>query len=114
MKDHCLRAVGGGPSQSTDSVADRLLHLVHWTSAASRHLRKRLSDIASNLDLTDSELLVVWLCSGAGRVQIDLAAAIGTSPAQMSGMVERLRARGLVAMHRLAADRRRQVCRTTP
>jgi DNA-binding MarR family transcriptional regulator len=97
-----------------DSQADRLLRLIHWTSTASRHLRRRLADVGGTMDLSDTELLVVWLCSGGGRVQIDLAGAIGISPAQMSGLVERLRSRGLVAMHRQAMDRRRQVCRTTP
>src|SRR5206468_2576310 len=65
------------------------------------------------VELSDTELLVVWLCSGGGRIQVELALAIGISPAQMSGMVERLRSRGLVAMHRLAMDRRRQIWRTT-
>jgi DNA-binding MarR family transcriptional regulator len=97
----------------SDSHADRLLRLVHWTSTASRHLRKRLAELAKPFDLSDTELLVVWLCSGGGRIQVELAGAIGISPAQMSGMVERLRSRGLVAMHRLAMDRRRQVWRTT-
>jgi DNA-binding MarR family transcriptional regulator len=101
------------PSPS-DSQADRLLRLVHWTSAASRHLRRRLAEVAESIDLSDSELLVVWLCNGGGRIQVELAGALGISPAQMSGLVERLRSRGLVAMHRQAMDRRRQVCRTTP
>lgn len=96
-----------------DAQANRLLRLVHWTSAASRQLRRRLAEVAEGLALSDTELLVVWLCSGNGRVQVDLAGSIGISPAQMSGLVERLRSRGLVAMHRLAMDRRRQVCRTT-
>src|SRR5207249_714773 len=96
-----------------DSQADGLLRLVHWTGAASRHLRKRLAEFAQPFELSDTELLVVWLCSGGGRIQVDLAGAIGISPAQMSGMVERLRSRGLVGMHRLARDRRRQVWRTT-
>ena len=91
---------GGSKLPPSDSQADRLLRLVHWTSAASRHLRRRLAEVAEAFDLSDTELLVVWLCSGGGRVQVDLAGAIGISPAQMSGMVERLRSRGLVAMHR--------------
>jgi len=95
------------------SEFDGLLRLIHWTSAASRHLRRRLADVAATVELTENELLVVWLCSGTGRIQIDLAGAIGVSPAQMSGLVERLRARGLVAMHRLIVDRRRQIWRTT-
>lgn len=98
----------------TDSQAERLMRLVHWTSSASRHLRRRLAEIAAVLDLSDNELLVVWLCSSSGQVQVELAGAIGISPAQMSGLVERLRSRGLVAMYRLAGDRRRQLWRTTP
>jgi DNA-binding MarR family transcriptional regulator len=96
-----------------DHRAERLLALVHWTSAASRQLRRRLSEVASGIDLSDAELLVLWLCHGGGQVQVDLAATLGISPAQMSGLVERLRARELVAMHRSATDRRRQVWRTT-
>src|SRR6188768_3581281 len=71
-----------------DSQADRLLKLVHWTSAASRHLRRRLAEVAESIGLSDSELLVTWLCCGGGRIQVELAGAIGMSPAQMSGMVE--------------------------
>jgi DNA-binding MarR family transcriptional regulator len=104
----------GAQLPASDSQADRLLRLVHWTSSASRHLRRRLAEAAQSLDLSDTEVLVVWLCSGGGRVQVELAGLIGISPAQMSGMVERLRTRGLVAMHRLAMDRRRQVWRTSP
>src|SRR5262245_34273979 len=104
----------GTKQPPSDSQADRLLRLVHWTSSASRQLRRRLAEVGQALSLSDTELLVIWLCSGGGRVQVELAGLIGISPAQMSGMVERLRSRGLVAMHRLAMDRRRQVWRTTP
>jgi DNA-binding MarR family transcriptional regulator len=110
----------GGESQPAsgslppgDAPPERLLRLAHWTSTASRHLRRRISELTAALDLSDTELMVVWLCSGGGRVQIDLAAATGISPAQMSGLMERLRSRGLVAMHRLARDRRRQIWRAT-
>jgi DNA-binding MarR family transcriptional regulator len=108
-----MALMNDGPNAPGDTQADRLLRLVHWTGAASRHLRRRLAEVAAGFDLSDSELLVVWLCNGGGRVQIELAGLIGISPAQMSGMVERLRARDLVAMHRLAMDRRRQVWRMT-
>lgn len=93
--------------------ADSLLKLVHWTSHASRQLRRRLAEVAGRYDLSDTELLVLWVCTGGGRVQIELAGEIGVSPAQTSGMVERLHSRGLMAMRRQAVDRRRQVCETT-
>src|SRR6187397_1426750 len=79
-----------------DAPPERLLRLAHWTSTASRHLRRRIAEATSELDLSETELVIVWLCSGGGRVQVDLAAATGISPAQMSGLVERLRSRGLV------------------
>lgn len=94
--------------------AEQLLWLIHWLSAAGRQLRRKLADVAAESDLSDSELLVVWLCGGEGRVQVELAAAVGVSPAQMSGLVERLGQRGLVAMNRPARDRRRQVWKTAP
>jgi DNA-binding MarR family transcriptional regulator len=103
------------PAAKTDGPlkADSLLRLVHWTSSASRQLRRRLAEIAGRHDLSDTELLVLWISSGGGRVQIELAGEIGVSPAQMSGIVERLRSRGLVEMRRQAVDRRRQECETT-
>jgi DNA-binding MarR family transcriptional regulator len=96
-----------------DSRAERVLRLIHWSSTASRHLRRQLAEVAAAFDLTDNELLVVWLCRGTGWVQVELAGTIGVSPAQMSGTVDRLGSRGLVAMHRPTMDRRRQVWRTT-
>jgi DNA-binding MarR family transcriptional regulator len=105
------------PSKTPDqNQTDRLLDLVHWSSAASRQLRRCLGLLAQGASLTDCELLTIWLClqSEAGLVQGELAAAIGVSPAQMSGIAERLRQRGLIEMHRQTLDRRRQVWRGTP
>jgi len=105
-----------GPLSTTlagESGAERLLRLIHWSSTASRHLRRQLADVTAAFELTDSELLVIWLCRGTGWVQVELAGTIGVSPAQMSGTVDRLRSRGLVGMHRPTMDRRRQVWRTT-
>ena len=101
------------PAADSDSRAERLLRLIHWSSTASRQLRRQLAEVAAVFDLTDNELLVVWLCRGTGWVQVELAGTIGVSPAQMSGTVDRLGSRGLVAMHRPTMDRRRQVWRTT-
>lgn len=95
------------------SQADRLLELIHSLNTAGRHLRRHLAELAATFDLTDNELLVVWQCRGTGWVQVELAGSIGVSPAQMSGMVDRLGSRGLVGMHRPTMDRRRQVWRTT-
>lgn len=100
---------------SPPTRGDRLLALVHRTSCAARQLRRRLAALADNAGLSDNEVLVLWLAEGVagGLVQGDLATAIGISPAQMSGIVERLRKRGLIAMERSPLDRRRQVWRST-
>ncbi len=100
-------APAGAPSDSS------LLVLVHRVSSAGRALRRLLADRASAIGLSDAEVLVVWLCAPRGMVQGDLAIAIGVSPALMSGTVERLRQRGMIEMHRVPVDRRRQVWRTT-
>jgi len=90
-----------------------LLMLIHRVSSAGRALRRVLADQSTSVGLTDAEVLVVWLCGPRGMVQGDLATAIGVSPALMSGTVERLRLQGLIEMHRVPVDRRRQVWRTT-
>ncbi len=95
---------------------DRLLRLVERTSSAGRALRRLLADQAAAVQLSDAELLVVWLCGESashGMVQGDLALAIGVSPALMSGLVQRLLERGLIEMQRSTVDRRRQVWRST-
>jgi DNA-binding MarR family transcriptional regulator len=103
----------GNPPEASD---ERLLRLVERASGAGRSLRRLLAEHAAAAGLSDAELLVIWLAGDrgeAGMVQGDLAAAIGVSPALMSGLVERLRQRGLVEVQRSAVDRRRQVWRTT-
>jgi len=90
-----------------------LLLLIHRVSSAGRALRRLLADQATAVGLSDAEVLVIWLCAPRGMVQGDLATAIGVSPALMSGTVERLRQQGLIEMHRVPVDRRRQVWRTT-
>jgi len=90
-----------------------LLLLIHRVSSAGRALRRMLAEQAASIGLSDAEVLVVWLCGPRGMIQGDLATAIGVSPALMSGTVERLRQQGLIEMHRVPVDRRRQVWRTT-
>jgi DNA-binding MarR family transcriptional regulator len=100
----------GNSTAPTDAT---LLLLIHRVSSAGRALRRLLADQATAIGLSDAELLVVWLCAPRGMIQGDLAIAIGVSPALMSGTVERLRQQGLIEMHRVPVDRRRQVWRTT-
>jgi DNA-binding MarR family transcriptional regulator len=97
-------------------AADRLLRLVYRTGTAARQLRRLLSDRISQWELSDSEILILWLCwqpGKAGRVQGELATALGISPAQTSALVEGLRKRGLLLQERSALDRRRQMWQLT-
>ncbi|WP_202921810.1 MarR family winged helix-turn-helix transcriptional regulator [Anatilimnocola aggregata] len=92
------------------------LQLLLQTGAVARSWRQQLASQVAGQELTDQEFLVLWLCSEqpvARRGQGELAEAVGASPAQMSGLVERLRRRELLRFERLGNDRRRQVWQLT-
>jgi len=98
----------GIPAGIDDLGPVELLRLV---SQCERELRRALADRVRHLAISDVELLVLWLCYEAhepGIAQNELASAAGVSAAQMSGLVERLRQRGMLAAKRCAKDRRRQ------
>src|SRR5262245_53614402 len=105
----CPAPLEGSSAAPPDAT---LLLLIHRVSSAGRALRRLLADRATAIGLSDAELLVVWLCASRGMIQGDLATAIGVSAALLSGTVERLRQRGLIEMHRVPVDRRRDVWRT--
>jgi DNA-binding MarR family transcriptional regulator len=92
------------------------LNLVLQSGAAARAWRDRLAELVDQQELSDQEFIVLWLCAdrpAAERGQSHLAEAMGTSPAQMSGLVDRLRRRNLLQFERLDHDRRRQVWQLT-
>jgi DNA-binding MarR family transcriptional regulator len=77
-----------------------------------RGLRGSLNERLRRWQLTDSECLLLCTCesrSPAVVAQHDLADAVGVSAAQMSGLVEKLRRRGLLIACRDERDRRRQL-----
>ncbi len=96
--------------------------LAVWTdvlrrvAVCNREMRKAFADAAAQAGLAESEFLVLWSCQNGppeGTAQCDLAAWLALSPAQVSGLVERLRTRALLC--RLGClDRRRQQWQTTP
>lgn len=101
-------------AEAAPHVGARFLHLAQRASNAGRALRRLLADAAAPHELTDAELLVIWLCADQqGVVQGELAEAIGVSPAQMSGVADGLKRRGLLDMQRSTVDRRRQVWHPT-
>jgi DNA-binding MarR family transcriptional regulator len=92
------------------------LQVVLQIGVAVRAARRHLAGKAAACDLSEQEFLVLWLCddvAAAHRGQRELAEAVGVSPAQMSGLVERLRVRNLLQFERCGTDRRRQVWQLT-
>jgi DNA-binding MarR family transcriptional regulator len=118
-REGCMRARPTDPpqSQGVDPRADRLVQLAQATSLCGRELRRALQQWTRDLGLGDSDLLVLWSCARGGAPgvpQNGLADAVGLSPAQTSGLLDRLRQRGLVASRRPPRDRRRQLWRLEP
>ena len=107
-----LRTISPGSSWTGSS--ERLLRLVYRTSTAARQLRRLLAERVARWELSDSEMLILWLCGQpgkSGKVQGELALALGISPAQTSALVEGLRKRGFLEQERSPLDRRRQIWR---
>lgn len=93
------------------------LRLVQTVSLCGRQLRRALADLAAPRGLTDTECLILWACCEAppeGQGQHELVALVGVSPAQLSGLVDQLGAKGWISGRRPAHDRRRQYWRLTP
>jgi DNA-binding MarR family transcriptional regulator len=98
---------------------DRLCQAV----AAGRTAERRLAPWAAQERLGEAELRLLWALSEAGSLRMHAAAAadqtllarnLAASPALVSGMVERLAARQLIAATGDPADRRRRLWRLTP
>ena len=90
--------------------------LIERLVSCSRRIRCDLAARLSNLGLTEGEFFVLWACRLApaeGVSQNELAVRIGVSAAQISSLVERLRATGYLEGRRDPADRRRQCWRLT-
>ncbi len=101
------------PHRSTTAL---WIELLESLSACGRRFRAVLADVSAAHELNDTQFSLLWLCSQAddeGFSQSSLAAATAVSPAHVSGQLEQLRQRGLLAAQRAAKDRRRQLWRTT-
>ncbi len=93
------------------------LSLAQLSARCARQLRGLLARCVERCGLSDGEFLLLWLCSTAseqGVAQRELAEGVAASPAQASGLVERLRQRGLIAASRRTGDRRKNYWRLTP
>jgi DNA-binding MarR family transcriptional regulator len=90
------------------------LQLLQQIAVAGRQLRRVLTRFLGDFDLNDTELLLLWVCDGAGVegiAQNRLADSVGLSPAQVSGLVERMGRRHLIERCTGSADRRRRLWR---
>ncbi len=95
-------------SQQLDDACSRI--------AAGRGAARELTALVEGFGLKEAEFRLLWaLFSGDTRFhQAELAESLGCSPAQVSGLVERQRLRGLIVGQAASGDRRRQIWRITP
>ncbi len=92
------------------------IELAGAVGLCARKLGAVVAPAAACHDLSASQLAVLAVCRQAprdGLAQSRMAEVLGLSPATVSGIVEQLRARGLLEGRRSAADRRRQEWRLT-
>jgi DNA-binding MarR family transcriptional regulator len=82
---------------------------------AQKQVESLLTEVAEARDLALPEALTLIAAQSLSGVcqQRDLGDRLGWSPGHLSGVVERLRARGLLTAERLPQDRRRQCWRLT-
>lgn len=91
--------------------------IIRLLSVCERQLRKELAQQTAASGLTDTDFLLLFSCRQAGPPGIpqnELGAALGTSAASVSGLVEQLKRRGLLRVERGDSDRRRQYLRLSP
>lgn len=96
--------------------ASRWVGLTEHISLCGRLLRNHLAVQAEKAGLNEPQLSLLWACQAAGPEGIgqnDLAQRLLVSPAHVSGLVEQLRRKRLLAGRRDVADRRRQIWRLT-
>ena len=82
-----------------------LIEAIQQLHGLNRQFKNIFSDQLKPSQLTDSEFLVMWWCyqsEGEPIVQGELAVQIGLSPAQLSGIVDRLNKRSLLHLTRKA------------
>jgi DNA-binding MarR family transcriptional regulator len=109
------------PQEALHSTAEksaaRWVALAQRMLACARALRDELASQAADWPVNEQEFLLLWGCHEAppdGISQSELAGRLAVSPAQVSGLVERLRCGRLLESRRAEHDRRRQLWRLTP
>ncbi len=105
------------PSEPSAGGGTIWLALAERVIALARQLRRGLAAACRPAEIGETELLCLWACSfetTTGMNQSRLCVRLGVSPAQVSGVVDSLRRRGLLVCDRDQSDRRRQLWRPTP
>lgn len=100
---------------SATTAATRWAALTELLLMCSTALRDELSARSQCAALSGPQFALLWACESgnAGLSQRELALRLSLSAAHVSGLVEQLRARGLIVGERAANDRRRQIWRLT-
>jgi DNA-binding MarR family transcriptional regulator len=104
-------------NQTSSKSAARWVALAQRMLACARVFRDELASHAAEWHVNEQEFLLLWSCREAppdGVSQTELAERLAVSPAQVSGLVERLRCGRLLESRRAECDRRRQLWRLTP
>lgn len=104
------------PSSPEKDALDGCAQLLQKLQAIVDELRYAMRTAMQPHGLRDVHFLLLWNCQAAkdyGVAQRELATALSLSPAQVSGLVEELRQRTLLASHRPTSDRRQQRWRLT-
>lgn len=106
-----MKSLRGANRDATLVAGVTWARLARLTAVCGRQMRRSLAEITARHDLNDAEFLLLWACRELAENEVSqngLAASIGLSSSQLSGLVEGLRQRGLADVKRSRLDRRRQ------
>lgn len=112
-----MSASSNGWVMEDKKAESTLIEAIQQLHGLNRQFKNIFSEQLKPSQLTDSEFLVMWWCyqsEGEPIVQGELAVQVGLSPAQLSGIVDRLNKRSLLHLTRSTRDRRCQLLQLTP
>lgn len=100
------------PATTADEIVVGHVGRVCHTAAEGRRSARALAQWCERFQLSEPEFQVMWCLRGligGGLDQTTLAKRLALSPAQVSGTVEKLRARGWISQQSVDGDRRRHL-----
>jgi DNA-binding MarR family transcriptional regulator len=108
------REFDAGPFSAASAVVVRHIDETSLSVIDGRRAARALAKWARRFELAEAEFQLLWCLrsvSGVGLDQTTLAATLAFSPAQVSAIVERVRARDWICQPSAASDRRRRLWR---